>query len=329
MSKPAKLTLILANGTSEVLHQLQDSSVRAWFARAAGRGVLRRTDEDAPDAADHLNFEWHLLGAAGLQAHAKSFASACVCLAADPREGFWMRSEPMHFAAGMTRLDAVTLRGTASLTDDERARLETTIGDYIRSVGLQWEARGWLIGFANELAVQTRQPNLAVDLERAMPSGADSKELRRLMTELQMVLHEHPVNARRARIGLPAANAVWMWGGGLVKSLNSNYTTSIRIFGTDPFTSGLAVAVGSQAVAPQTPEQLLTDMNDRDAAAVLELNGDSTLLDRWLRPLQSALARARLRSLVIAIDQWTIELTRASKWRVWRSDVPIESWNAA
>src|SRR4051794_40741742 len=107
MSKPAKLTLILANGPSEVLHQLQEPTVRAWFARAAGRGVLRRTREDAPEAEDHLNFEWHLLGAVGLQAHANAFASAPVCLAADAAKGFWMRSEAMHFAAGMTRLDAV------------------------------------------------------------------------------------------------------------------------------------------------------------------------------------------------------------------------------
>jgi hypothetical protein len=48
-----------------------------------------------------------------------------------------------------------------------------------------------------------------------------------------------------------------------------------------------------------------------------------------LLPLQSALATRRLRSLVIAIDRWTIELTRFSWWRKWRRDVPLEQWSAA
>ena len=38
--------------------------------------------------------------------------------------------------------------------------------------------------------------------------------MRRLMTELQMLLHEHPVNEARAARGVPTVNAVWLWGGG-------------------------------------------------------------------------------------------------------------------
>jgi hypothetical protein len=328
MPKPAKLTLVLANGTSEILHQLQDVALRAWLARAAGRGTLRRTRADVPEAQDHLDFEWHLLGALGLQAHTKELASAPVCLAAESVDGFWMHAEPVHFAAGMTRIDAVTLKGATVLNEEDRLELGLAIGEYVRDSGLQWNERRWLIGFSRELAVQTRQPNLISELENAMPTGADAKELRRLMTELQMLLHEHPVNNRRARLGLPAANAVWLWGGGLAKSVAPNYATPMRIFGADSFTSGLAVASGTKATPLQNSEQVLNEMADTDSVAVLELKAQNLLTD-WLQPLQAALSKGRLRSLVIALDQWTIELTSWSSWRVWRSALTIERWRAA
>jgi hypothetical protein len=383
MPKPAKLTLILASGTSEVLPQLQDVALRAWLARAAARGRLREQSRDTPAARDHLDFEWQLLGALGLHDQADLFASAPICRAADSvSEDYWVHAEPMHFAAGMTRLDAVALTGSAAVSGTEREELGSTMGEYIHSLGLKWSAAGcWLIGFPRDLAVQTQQPNLTVDLEQAMPSGRDARELRRLMTELQMLLHAHPVNARRERAGLPAINAVWVWGSGSIKVARCNYVTagqikatdsssdpsaqikatdsssdpsaqikatdsspkpsahvsdvfapisssSVQLFGTDPFTRGLAKAIGLQAIAPHSPEVILNNMNGRDAVAVLESIGPD-LLARWLQPLQAALASGRLRSLVIAIDRWTIELNRWSSWRLWRRDVPLESWSEA
>jgi hypothetical protein len=290
--------------------------------------MLRGTLADAPEAQVHLDFESHLLRAVGLQSQAKELASAPVCLAAEQAVGFWMRAEPIHFAAGMTRIDAVTLGGATMLNSEDRTELGLAIGDFVRGSGLQWDERRWLIGFPRVLAVQTWQPNFRAELEHVMPTGPDAKELRRLMTELQMLLHEHPVNNRRARRRLPAANAVWLWGGGLVKAVTSNYMTSMRIFGTDAFTSGLAVTIGARAVPTKNFQQVLNEMADADSVAVLELSAQNLLTD-WLQPLQVALSKGRLRSLVLAVDQWTIELTRTDLWRVWRKDLPAERWSVA
>jgi len=352
MSKTAKLTLIVANGTSEVLPELQDVALRSWLARAAGRGLLRRADRDDPQLQDHLDFEVHLLAAIGLRSHAKTLASAPVCLAAEPLGGFWLRAEPIHFAAGMTRIDAVTLKGPTALSSEDRDELSVALRDHLQASGLQWDARRWLLGYPRALDVQTREPNLTTELQNAMPSGADAKEVRRVMTELQMVLHEHPVNVRRAHAGLPAANAVWVWGGGSVIAERRNSTSSLifgtdpfspgaeqiatdpfsssaRIFATDPFSLGLAYLTGTQAITPENPEQVLGDTNSVDSAVVLDLKENTNLLEVWLRPLQTALAKGRLNALSIAIDRWTIELTRASFWRVWRTDLPLERWSAA
>ncbi len=40
------------------------------------------------------------------------------------------------------------------------------------------------------------------------------------MTELQMLLHEHPVNTQRQLRGLPALNAIWVHGEGMLSDLS-------------------------------------------------------------------------------------------------------------
>jgi hypothetical protein len=47
-----------------------------------------------------------------------------------------------------------------------------------------------------------------------MPSGPDGARVRSLMNEIQMLVHEHPVNERRVRARKLPANAWWLWGFG-------------------------------------------------------------------------------------------------------------------
>lgn len=50
-------------------------------------------------------------------------------------------------------------------------------------------------------------------LER-LPVGEGGHELRALMNEIQMLLHEAPVNRARAALDLPVLNGLWIWGVG-------------------------------------------------------------------------------------------------------------------
>jgi len=45
-----------------------------------------------------------------------------------------------------------------------------------------------------------------------MPSGPGCRPLNRLITEVQMMLHEHPINLHRSATGLPPLNSLWPWG---------------------------------------------------------------------------------------------------------------------
>src|SRR3546814_7983843 len=42
---------------------------------------------------------------------------------------------------------------------------------------------------------------------------ANARRWRSLLSEAQVVLHNHPWNARREQSGLPPVNSLWFWGG--------------------------------------------------------------------------------------------------------------------
>ena len=80
------------------------------------------------------------------------------------------------------------------------------------------DGRRWLLACRDEIQCETREPAAVSgrDIRDKMPQGRDGRAVRRLMNELQMILHEHPVGARRAARGLLHANAVWLWGFGTI-----------------------------------------------------------------------------------------------------------------
>lgn len=195
------------------------------LARLAGRGALAMRWDRRDPQADLRPWQRGLLSA--LELSPEPFASAPVSVAgwmgaaADgvggERGGTWLHAEPVHFAAGLNRLTFLGLEGAARVTGAERDALRPLLADHLQASGLVLApSRDWLIHSPRLLSVHTSCPDAAAanELERVMPRGADSGMLRRLMTELQMLLHEHPVNQARARLGLPAINSVWLWGVG-------------------------------------------------------------------------------------------------------------------
>src|SRR5215212_5810154 len=215
------LTLIAPEIAPAWRQAIAERSAR-WprLERLGGRGSIR----ELPPSRDGLRtWQVALLDTLGIHDYAR-YPSAAVTRTGDtlePARGFWLHLQPMHFMAGLNRLTAVLLHGASDVARAELAELEPMIGAHLRTAGMQLVTTsrdGWLVHGARELDVQTATPEIAAasPLEQAMPQGRDAPALRRLMTELQMLLHEHPVNVVRLRRGLPEINAVWFHGSGSI-----------------------------------------------------------------------------------------------------------------
>ena len=129
-----------------------------------------------------------------------------------------------------------------------------------------------------------------------------------LANESQVVLHNHPHNARRQAAGLPAVNALWFHGAGrLPQSATAAFPT---VLSDDPLLHGLA-RLARMAASP-LPGELPT----MPGSMLLDLRGlrADALLQDWLLP---AIARG-------GPQDWTfaggpgLRLRPEQRWRLWR-----------
>ncbi len=301
-----------------------------YLARLSGRGAIRAS----PSPHDGLRaWQIALLDALGINDYAQ-YPSAAVTRSGDagqPARDFWLHLQPMHFAAGLDRLTAVVLHGSTGVSRAELAELEPTIGAHLRAAGLQLVTTAqddWLVRSDRALDVQTVTPETAasIPLEQAMPRGRDAPALRRLLTELQMLLHEHPVNVERLRRGLPEINAVWLHGAGAIGELQ-RYALP-QAFGDDLYLRGIyRLNEGEVTAAPVDAQALLARLQSR-AVAVVAADDVDVLEAAWIAPLARALAAGSLARLEIVIDRWDVTVARHSLLKFWRRPRAPAEWTA-
>jgi hypothetical protein len=240
-----------------------------------------------------------------------------------------MQLLPLHFAAGLDRLTAVLLEGDQRVSEAERFELEPLIASHLREAGLRWvkTARGeWLAQAEHALEIRTKNVRAAVSspLGAALPRGRDAAALRRLMTELQMLLHEHPVNQRRARAGLLEINAVWFSGEGSIAGARSG--TLPQAFGDDAYLRGIYLLnERTIAAAPADAAALLAQLSS-DAVAVIDVADLGILEASWLSPLARALSRGVITRLQLVLDRWQLSVERAALLKFWRPDRAPAQW---
>jgi hypothetical protein len=325
------LTLIAPHVAPAWRQAITERSAR-WphLARLGGRGLIRVL----PPSRDGLRtWQVALLDTLGVHDYAQ-YPSAAVTRTGDAAErahDFWLHLQPMHFMAGLDRLTAVMLHGASTVARAELAQLEPTLAAHLRTAGMQLVTTSqgdWLVHVARALDLQTATPETAAasSLEQAMPKGRDAPSLRRLMTELQMLLHEHPVNVERARRSLPEINAVWFHGAGELRELQ-HYALP-QAFGDDLYLRGIYRLNDVEVTAaPPDARALLARMRSR-AVAVVASDDVDVLEAAWIAPLSRALAAGAISQLDIVIDRCGVTVARHALLKFWRGPrVPAE-WAA-
>lgn len=137
--------------------------------------------------------------------------------AQDGSDAVWL-AELVHLALGA---DHATLLdpGMMDLRAEETAALLDTARPLFDDTGFAVEALSperWRLRLPEGLRPQTGSP-MAVSGQRLNEwwrQDAETRPWRRLLNEIQMAWHEHPVNDARAARGLPPVNALWLYGGG-------------------------------------------------------------------------------------------------------------------
>ena len=171
------------------------------------------------------------------------------CEASIGRAGPWLRADPVHLRpdiADLVLFDAVD----AGVSSEEARALAETVNEALRPGGPLVHAahpHRWYVALEAPARMATTPLSLAAGagISAAMPRGPDAPRWRRWMNEVQMALHECPVNLERERRGAAPINSVWLWGGGSLPPTSG--ASASWGAGTLPPASGAPVAGGTPA----------------------------------------------------------------------------------
>jgi hypothetical protein len=187
------------------------------FRWLAGRGNTTRASQ---------GFDWRdwLLAGVDPAAHGEFQRwPAGPCLAAAAGVGIgtaqaWAVAQPVHLTPGLDHVRIGPL-ADAMPTAAEAEQLAATVrahfaGDVFDLVDFVDGA--WLVRCVEPIDCVTHDPAALAghDIHDYLPAGRDGTRMRSRMNEIQMVLHEHPVNERRTNTRATAINALWLWGFG-------------------------------------------------------------------------------------------------------------------
>ena len=189
-------------------------------------------------------------------------------------------------------------------------RLEVAVPErwYLVAHGDTAVAAGWQ-GF--EVPAQA----LEDDVRPAPPEPG----LRRLLSEIELLFHEHPVNAARRERGAPLIAGLHAWGGGVLERPGSAPGAPAAA-GEEPFLAGLRRLGVVQGAADRL------DPYGIAWPAAIETFDLASLADierRWAAPLLAALLRGRLDGVRIVTGRRAHETRRAAALRFWRRPRPV------
>lgn len=253
-------------------------------------------------------------------------------------DGCWLRADPVHLVVDR---DRVYLGGVLELAAAETASLLEACNPLLAEEGMRLEASPagrWYLQVPEPPAFTTVAPAAAVggDVATLLPPGPEAAGFRGLLTELQMLLHDHPVNTARAERGEAVVNSLWPWGAGRLPAVPPGRWQAVwtgdagTASGAAADDACLARGLALQAGLPVHPlPQGLDGMDGGEGAhlAVLAPPTDPAVLERldaaWFGPALTALRRGRLGSLGLFTEAGAWLLGRGDARRWWRRRRPL------
>ncbi|WP_424683552.1 phosphoglycerate mutase [Frateuria sp. YIM B11624] len=153
---------------------------------------------------------------------------------------------------------------------------------------------------------------LGENLLQHLPQGPEGRRWRILQNDLQVALHQHPLNAQRRAAGKPPVNSLWLWGAG---ALPGQVGTGLQgVLSDDPLLRALAARAGighrarpSEGQLEDLPPAWLLDLQDLPAYA---------LTGTWAATIESLARRHPLRLNFASGERW--EHRPWHRWRFWR-----------
>ncbi|MBL0141198.1 MAG: hypothetical protein IPP91_03830 [Betaproteobacteria bacterium] len=270
---------------------------------------------------------------------------AALTLAADggPRDGLWLRADPVH-----QRIDrnALVLHDSSvlALTPAEGDAAVAALNDFFAGDGLEFCAPcpdRWYVRVPPGELPRTVSLDEAVGRNPfgMIPEGGERLKWPSIFSEAQMLLARLPFNTAREAAGRPTLNAVWFWGGGAFPAALPRPFDDVA--SSDALARSLALASGCPArPLPAGLAQMPARHSGEFLAVVDSLQapfrrGDAeewiaaarVLEESWFPDLGEALAAFGRLRVVLPSERDTVivDLPPGARWRLFRRTRPLAS----
>lgn len=262
----------------------------------------------------------------------------------------WLRADPGSVRADMASARLLSCGAELGLSAQDSEALLRPLKPLFGDEGFPISApvpSRWYVCLPADVRLPRFAPPEAVfgdDLLAHMPDGPQGQRWRRLMSEAQIILHNHPVNAARAKAGRLPVNTVWFWGAG---RLPDHVQTGLGLaFTDDPLVQALCQRAGTTArsrtdefpAAMAPVEAVIASDSAWDASILMRHGGvadgpvlfdlrDQTRLtaleNRWLAAALDAVAKGHVNALRLDFADGLVPHWRsAHRWRFWRRRLP-------
>ena len=164
-------------------------------------------------------------------------------------------------------------------------------------------------------------PSTVVDRqspEGSMPAGEAAADTLQLISEIEMALHEQPVNTERQSRGQPPVNSLWLWGGGHAPQRSEARLPTL--YADEPLLRGYwASAAATVEDWPGSIAACLEAAPGGFVAVAPAGLDDATAVETELQAVHEALCTGRLaRADLISADGIRATLRPADRFRFWR-----------
>lgn len=288
----------------------EDLSFRRWLARG----------DRLPDIADArdtvlrelFHFSADPMPAAALRHHAHT---------GDVEAGAWLCADPAYVRSEATGARLMEWP-IGDLVAEDALQLADALRPLFDDVGatlLPDAPSAWCLRVAKDTSeVEFVRPAdaLGVDMLECLPRGDAGRAWRRLFNEAQVVLHAHPVNARRSAAGKLPVNALWLWGAGSLPNVVESGLHAVA--STDDVLRGLARLAGVVCLEPSL--EALRDSCERGDVLLLDLGvGIAEPIAEWLPAFKRCLAGGRCDTIMLTFAGGErFRVRRHHRLRVWR-----------